>query len=109
MTKYLTKWEELEGKTISKISKEDETLYVIFSDNTRAVIETYYCGTGYDFDIILLEEEDIWLSQKLYMGWITQEEYDQKIEKERNKEFNRQKRYELQTLAKLKAKYEKEV
>ena len=108
MTKYLTKWEELEGKTISKISRENETLYVTFSDNTRSVIEFHY-ETGYGFDVILLEEEDLWLHQKLYAGWITQEEYDQKIEKKRNKEFNRQKRHELQTLAKLKAKYGNEV
>jgi hypothetical protein len=108
MSKYLTKWEELEGKTISKISKKNEALCVTFSDNTRAVIEFHY-ENGYGFDILLLGGGDVWLYQKLHAGWITQEEYDQEIEKERNKEFNHQKRYELQTLARLKAKYEEEV
>lgn len=118
MMKRIRKWEDLMGKTIKDVEEVDEGIAFTFGDNTYAYIES---GPAWDGDraepelkeldgpnAMLIQEDTarklaqlgIWDNDE-YVGWKAERE-----KRTANSEAE-QERKERETLAKLKAKYER--
>lgn len=80
MTKYLTKWEEMENKTIKRLYHDFGALLISFEDGDRAIIEA---SLEYEDAELSLSSKPPSLIQKLFAGWITQAECDKTIEEGR--------------------------
>jgi len=101
--KLITDLDKFWGKTIVNAVSVDigDSIAVVFSDDTYAVIGVENYGDSHDTVLLDAIDDNI----KLESGAITQEEYDDIVEKSQIELKKRRKAFERKQLEELKAKY----
>lgn len=116
----LTNEQDFVGKTVKAVDIDSDTIYLVFDDNSFAILESNDVSIGYQesqYNIKTLEDYHLTDTTLYALGVVSEKEYTKAVE-EREEEYRkeqelrtkmyeeRDKQRELELLATLKKKYE---